>query len=81
MAPPTMGGFRQTGWLQCSLGDDPKNGELVRIQQAVLGTPAGRPGRLAEELGIPVARLGGRLVELFGLDIRELHRLQDGGIV
>ncbi len=61
-------------------GAPPADGEIARLRQAMLETPAACLGPLAEELDLPLPRLERRLMELFGLDIRGLDRMQHGGV-
>ena len=59
-------------------GAAPEGPEIARVRQALLETPAAGLAPLAADLGLAVAAVEGRLVELFDLDIAALDRMQRG---
>ncbi len=59
-------------------GAAPEGPEVARLRQALLETPATGLASLAADIGLSVAAVEERLVELFGLDIAALDRMQRG---
>ena len=56
----------------------PEGPEIARVRQALLETPATGLAPLAADVGLTAAAVERRLVELFGLDIAALDRMQRG---
>ncbi|MDE0409400.1 MAG: hypothetical protein OXN81_16245 [Alphaproteobacteria bacterium] len=59
-------------------GAAPEGPEVARVRQALLETPATGLAPLAADVGLTAAAVERRLVELFGLDIAALDRMQRG---
>ncbi len=59
-------------------GAAPEGPETARVRQALLETPASGLAPLAADVGLTVAAIERRLLELFDLDIAALDRMQRG---
>ena len=59
-------------------GAAPAGPEIARLRQALLEMPAAGLAPFAGDLGLTAAAVERRLLELFGLDVAALDRMQRG---
>jgi len=61
------------------LGEEPRQGELSRVFQALSETPLYRLATLAKEIGVPLDALNARFIGLFGVALEDAQQWKHGG--